>query len=434
MKLKTVAVLGVALLLGGCGGGSLGKLLNFGDKNTVLPGQRESVLPATPTKTDALIASEPVVIPVAQSNPNWTQPGGTPSHALHNLTIGPQPVRLFSVHAGEGSDKDGRLVTSPIVAGGRIYVLDTEAVARAFSADSGSLVWSRSLVPEHKDGRGAYGGGLASDGAHIYATTAFGEVIALDGASGTILWRKSIGDPIRAAPTVAGGKILFATVANEVHCLSAADGSELWTSQGVGQQASILASPSAAIDGETVVVPQTSGDVTAFHLSSGQALWTDTISSTDTSSSLANLNDIAARPVIDGGQVFAISHSGGFVSFDLKTGRRQWQRDLAGIHTPWISGEYVFLISGNNHLVAISRKEGGVRWIKDLPEGIWAGPVMGNGKLIAVSSEGNLVMISAQTGEVLNTITLGSKFFIDPIIAAGTIYLLADNGNLIALR
>ena len=163
-------------------------------------------------------------------------------------------------------------------------------------------------------------------------------------------------------------------------------------------------------------------------------MWTDTLASTDATSSLANLNDISARPVIDGGQVFAISHSGVFAAFDAGSGQRLWQRDLSGTHTPWVSGDYVFLITGRNKLVAVSRKTGGVRWIRELPAGNWSGPVMGGGKLIAASSGGALALVSAQTGELLTSIELGSKIYIDPIIASGTLYLLADDGDIIALR
>jgi outer membrane protein assembly factor BamB len=432
MKRQFFALAMIALLLLGCS--SAKDLLDFGNKDTVLPGQRESVLQNTQEVTDAAISSDPIVIPAAQTNPGWLQPGGNTSNALHNLTLSPQPVRAFAIHAGEGSSRNGRLTASPIVAAGRILVLDTKATVRAFSAESGGAAWTRSLVPEGKDGRGAFGGGLSSDGARIYATTAFGEALALDAASGAILWRKQVGSPIRAAPTVADGKMVFVSVANQVHCLSTSDGAELWTSQGVGESASVMTSTSAAIAGDTVVVPHTSGDVTAFRLSDGTPLWTDTLASTDTTSSLANLNDIAARPVIDGDQVFAISHSGSFVAFNAKNGGRDWQRELAGTQTPWVSGDYLFIITNRNKVAAISRKSGGVRWIKDLPAGVWTGPVMGGGKLIVASSEGSLVMLSAQTGEILNTIGLKSKIYIPPIIASGTIYLLSDDGDLIAMR
>ncbi len=305
---------------------------------------------------------------------------------------------------------------------------------RALSAESGGAVWAASLVPEGKDGKGAFGGGLASDGSRLYATTAFGEALALDMASGKIVWRKAVGTPIRSSPTVAAGRMVFVTSGNQIFCLSTADGSELWNSQGVGEQAAVIASTSPAISDDTVVVPLTSGDITALNLSSGAPLWTDSLASRDTTSSLANLNDISARPVIDNGQVFAVSHSGGFAAFDVASGQRQWQKELSGIHTPWVSGDYVFLIAGRNKLVAVARKSGGVRWIRELPAGNWSGPVMGGGRLIAASSEGALALLSPQTGDLLNSISLGSKVYIDPIIASGTLYILGDDGDIIALR
>jgi outer membrane protein assembly factor BamB len=326
------------------------------------------------------------------------------------------------------------LTASPIVVGGRLFVLDAEARVRALQADTGGSLWSKSLVPDGKDGKGAFGGGLASDGSRLYATTAFGEALALDLSSGQIIWRKSVGSPIRSSPTVSSGRMVFATSGNQIFCLATADGTEFWNSQGVGEQAAVIASTSPAISEDTVVVPLTSGDITALSLTSGAPLWTESLASMDASSSLANLNDISARPVIDGGQVFAISHSGVFAAFDAARGERLWQKELSGTHTPWVSGEYVFLITGRNKLVAVARKSGGVRWIRELPAGNWSGPVMGGGRLIAASSEGTLAMLSAQTGDLLTSIELGSKVYIDPIIASGTLYVLGDGGDIIALR
>jgi outer membrane protein assembly factor BamB len=424
----------LALLLAGCGT-SASKLLNFGkDDDVALPGKRESVLQNSSEAADQAIASDPIVIPAAQPNPSWSQPGGASSNALHNLLLNPQITRAFAASAGKGSNRNGRLTASPIVVSGRLFVLDAEARVRALSADTGSAMWTASLVPEGKDGKGAFGGGLASDGSRLYATTAFGEALALDMASGQVIWRKTIGTPIRSSPTVSAGRMVFVTSGNQIFCLSTNDGSELWNSQGIGEQAAVIASTSPAISEDTVVVPLTSGDITALNLSSGAPLWTDSLASTDTTSSLANLNDISARPVIDGGQVFAISHSGVFAAFDVQSGQRLWQRDLSGIHTPWVSGDYVFLITGRNKMVAVSRKSGGVRWIRELPAGNWSGPVMGGGKLIAASSEGALALVSAQTGDLLTSIKLGSKIYIDPIIASGTLYVLGDDGDIIALR
>jgi outer membrane protein assembly factor BamB len=430
-----VALVALGVLLGGCVAAEslIGKF--GGGSDEVLPGAREAVLQPNSPGAGESQASQPVVVPAAVSNADWTQPGGVASHAMHNLALGSNLNRAFAVNAGRGSDSYGRLTASPIVAGGRVFVLDSRAEVRAFSANDGAQVWSTSLVPEDGDGRGAFGGGLAADGSRLYAATAFGEVVALDIASGNVVWRKSFDAPIRGAPTVAGGRVYFATVSNDTHAIDAADGSSLWRYQGIGEQASTLASPSPVVADGHVVVPHTTGELVAFRTDDGVPVWTETLTSLQPSSSLANINDIAGRPVIADGQVYAVAHSGRLGAFMLKTGEPVWAQAISGTQMPWVAGDHAFVINGTATLAAVERGSGALRWTANLPGGgVWSGPVLGGGRLIAVSSTGLMASISPQTGEVLSTMELREEFFIAPVIANGTIYLLADSGKLIALR
>lgn len=405
-----------------------------GSDSDKLVGPRESVLGANDASR-VQAATEPVVIPAAISNQSWAQPGGVPSNVMQNLALNIDLRRVFAVSAGRGSDSDGRLTASPIIVGGRIYVVDSEAVVRAFSADAGGTLWTTSLVPQGNDGEGAFGGGLASDGARIYATTAFGEALALDAASGAILWRQKFDGPIRGAPTVADGRMYFVTITNEVNAVATADGASLWRYQGTGESASILSSSSPAVAGGVVVLPHTTGDLSAFNAADGRTLWSEALSASDPIAGASNLNDVAARPVMADGQVYAVAQSGRLAAFLATTGAQIWSQDISGNQTPWVAGEYVFMISGRKSLVAVQRSSGGLRWISDLPGGgVWSGPVIGGGRLIAVNSEGTLANISPQTGQLMSTLDLGSGLYIAPVIANGTIYLLGDDATLIALR
>ena len=399
----------------------------------VITGKREAVLQRS--GDNAGLATEPVVIPVAITNASWAQPGGVPSNTLQNLSLGRSLKRVFAVGAGTGSTRSGRLTAIPIVVGGRIYVLDAEANVRAFLANSGAPAWAVSLVPAGKDGEGAFGGGLASNGNMIFATTAFGEVVALNAATGGVVWRKQFSAPIKTAPTVANGQVFFVTVANEAYGLAAASGAQLWQSDGSGESASAISNTSPAVAGGIVVMPHTNGDLIAFGAGGGQRFWNVSLASTRAGSSVANLNAIAGRPVIAGGQVYAISNAGRMAAFDLKSGAEIWSREFSGNQTPWVSGEYIFVISQKRKMVAIARRTGAVKWIIDLPGGgIWAGPVMGGGRLLAVSSKGAMVSISPQTGQVINTRQAGDAFFIAPVIAGNTVYLLDNDANILALR
>ncbi len=399
----------------------------------VITGKREAVLQGSGQATG--LAKEPVVVPVATTNASWAQPGGVPSNALQNLSLGRSLNRVFTVKAGTGSTSSGRLTAMPIVVGGRIYVLDSQASVRAFSASSGASVWSVSLVPGGKDGEGAFGGGLASNGNQIFATTAFGEVVALNAATGSEIWRKKFPAPIKTAPTVANGQVFFVTVANEAYALTTTSGDQLWQSSGAGESASAISNTSPAVASGIVVAPHTNGDLIAFSAGSGQRFWNESLASSRAGASVANLNAIAGRPVISGGQVYAISNAGRMAAFDLKSGAETWSREFSGNQTPWVSGEYVFVISQKRRMVAIERRTGAVKWVVDLPGGgIWAGPVMGGGRLLAVSDKGVLASFSPQTGKTINTREAGDEFYIAPVIAGNTVYLLDNDANLLALR
>jgi outer membrane protein assembly factor BamB len=427
-------ILAISLFVSGCSSAS--HLLDgiTGEKDVVLPGKREAVLTSNDSAAGQNETStEPIVIPTAETNPNWPQPGGQATNSFGNLSAGATLARAWATSAGEGSTSTGRLVASPIIVGGVAYVLDSENNVTAIRASGGERLWKISLLPEGKS-TDAFGGGLASDGQRIYATSVYGEALALDASTGAVQWRKKLGAPVRAAPTVTDGAIYFTGSSNEVFALRASDGGELWKYQGTGGRATVASSPSPAVAQGIVVIPTTAGEITAFTASDGLEAWSDALNSNDPSATATNIGSVAARPVIEGGQVFAISNAGRMAAYSLKDGERQWSREISGSQTPWVAGDHVFVIVNGKSLMALSRRTGSVRWTKELPGKIWAGPVLGGGRLLAVSSDGQLASISAQTGEILNTTKIGDAFYIAPVIANGTVYLLSDDAELIALR
>ena len=65
---------------------------------------------------------------------------------------------------------------------------------------------------------------------------------------------------------------------------------------------------------------------------------------------------------------------------------------------------------------------------------VWAGPVMGGGQLIALSSTGIAMWVSAQDGQTRWQTNMSDKGYLGPIIAGNTVYLLTDDANLSAYR
>ncbi len=447
-RITGLMLLALAVLLGGCGVNDM----FFGEKDgPPLEGEREIVN----VETDKIQGEQGiggVSIPAARANASWAQPGGVASNAPGNLAASRGLNPLWRVDAGAGSTSSGRLTASPVVSGGRIFVIDARANVSAFSASGGKRMWRISLKPKNESAAEGYGGGVAAGAGRLFATTGFGTVNALDPATGRLIWTRKLGAPVRSSPTYHDGKLYLVTVDNRLYTLSAADGEVVWDFRRYAESAGVLGSPSPAIQGKRVVAPYSSGEIIAFDTETGKAVWADSFSRTRRMSPVAKLSSISGRPVIDRGTVFAISHSGRMGAVDMKSGNRLWARNIGGTQTPWVAGNSVFVVSLRGMLYALDRDSGKLRWSQNLNRDTgaqngkrkkkrkkkspasWAGPVLIDGRLLLVSSDGRMALISAQSGEVIGGRVIGGKYLIPPIVANGIVYLLSNSARLTAFR
>ena len=436
LKRTRLIATGVALAvtLGACGG-SIASLNPFKEREIPLPGERISVMkPQDSPSIDPAVRAKPVSLPPAKTNMAWSQPGGVASNAPGHLSWSASGATLWRASAGSGSSSGGRLTASPIVYQGKIFTLDAEGEVAAFSETSGDRQWRISLSPETESGEEGFGGGLAADGGKLFVVTGFGTAVALNTETGEVLWKKSVGAPIRTSPTAANGKIFFVTTNSRLFCLSAADGSEVWTFRGLPGKTSLISNVSPAVSGDTVVVPFTSGDVIAYRISEGKPAWVDSLVRKRGGSSMGALSD-PARPAIDKGVVFAVGHSGKMVAMTAKSGERLWSQNVRGTQTPWVAGNTVFVVDINGKLMALTRDTGKIRWITDLPESSrWNGPVLATDKLWLTSAEGVLVGVDPKTGQIASQVDLDVPVYIAPIVASNRMYILSDKARLYALN
>lgn len=439
--LKIGLMLAATIALSGCGESGpslpsipgLSSLIGESDKPP-LPGERVSVLSSDTTASTGNVESkEPVVLPAAQENASWSQPGGVASNAPGHLAYSGGAKTIWTDDAGAGSNSDGRITALPIVHGGKVFTLDREGRVTAFSMGGGT-VWKVNLAPDSEKAEGGFGGGLAAEGEKLYVATGFGTVVALNIGNGKPLWTKSLNVPIRASPTVASGKVFVVNSESELFALSAENGAQLWTSRGLPEGASVLSNVSPAVSGNTLVVSYASGEVVALDINSGQQRWTDSVTGGAVGPSLTTIGD-AARPVIVDGVVFAASRAGRIIATNLKSGDRVWSRDIRAVQTPWVAGSSVFVVDTNSRMYALDRKSGKVKWTTTLPAAKgWSGPTLAGGKLWVASNKGLLVGVDATTGQVATQRDLENAVYISPIVANGRMFVLTDKARLIAMN
>ncbi|MET0274707.1 MAG: PQQ-binding-like beta-propeller repeat protein [Phenylobacterium sp.] len=457
-RTRFLAVLLIAAL-GASGCSTVSRLNPFKGKEAkeVAEGERISIVPADQRlePTEALKGVD-FALPAPAAAADWPLPGGSLEQSMGHLDAAPGLSVAWRKGFGKGSKGGAHVTAPPIAAAGRVYVMDAEASVSAYDAQSGSQVWRTSVRPsgERRD-REAFGGGLAFSEGKIYVTSGYRLVAQLDAATGAKGWVTRTGEPIHAAPTVTGGRVIAVALDNTLLTFDTANGTPSWTYQALSESARILSASSPAVSGDTVVASFGSGELVALRSSNGNDLWNEALSRASRTSALSEIRDIPGRPVIYQGDVFAVSHSGVFAATDLRTGQARWSLPVVGITTPWPAGDVVYVVSKAGEVVCASRENGQIYWMTDLNAGfsskkkrggffgiggqkvtrpIWSSPLLANNRLILVGQTGELVALNAKTGVEERRVKLGSPALIGPIAAGNTIYVATDSAQLIALR
>lgn len=437
--MRSGALLAGIALLGGCGiiGGKKG-----GPKTPVV-GKRTSILTTEQgVEVDPTLAPVTVTLPDAVPNDEWSQPGGNQSKAMGNVALGASPSQAWTANIA-GSTPRARLASSPVISGGKLFVIDADARIIAMDAQTGARLW-QTAMPAEGNGRSLFGGGVSVVGDRVFASTGVGDVAALNVADGAILWKKRPGGPLRGAPTLANGHVYVMSQDNQIFALNQTDGETQWTESATLQVTAVFGVAAPAAAQGTVIAGYSSGELNAYRYENGRTLWGDALSRTSISTAVATLTDIDADPVIDRGRVFAIGQGGRMASYELVSGQRLWEINIAGISTPAVAGEWVFVVTDDAKLLCVARATGKIRWISQLNRWRkakkktgairWTGPVLAGNRLILVSTQGDLLYVDPATGTVQTAKDLDRSMSLSPVVANNTLYILADDGKLTALR
>ncbi|MBU7580054.1 MAG: PQQ-binding-like beta-propeller repeat protein [Porphyrobacter sp.] len=444
-KILRAALLAGVLAAGltGCKGGLFG---GGKDKTTPTVGNRVPILSRIESgaEVDPALAAISVVLPPQRANTEWAQAGGAAGKSYGHLALSENPAKIWTARVA-GSTNRMRLAAAPVIGGGKLFAEGTDGVITAFDKNTGAKLWSRSDADITKNqAPSAFGGGVSYEAGKLYATNGVGDVKALNAETGEVLWKVKPAGPLRGSPTIAFGQLFVMTQDNQLIALNIADGSLVWDESGSNTQSGVFGVAAPAAGQGTIVAGYSSGELTAYRYENGRSLWSDALARTNISTTVGSITDIDADPIIDSGRVYALGQGGRMAAYELVTGQRIWELNLAGISTPAIAGEWIFTLTDDARLLAIARSSGRVRWITQLQrfkdekdkEGpiFWTGPVLAGGHLWVASSRGEVWKVSAGEGSATLFAKLDQPVSLAPVVADGVLYLLDDSGTIHAWK
>ena len=389
--------------------------------------------------------SAPISIPGAVANAEWGHKGGSAQHSGPNGQLSGAPQLMWSVKIGAGNNRGNRVEAAPVVSGGRVFVMDARSTVSAVTL-GGALVWQKDMSAEFDRGGGASGGGLAAAGGRVYATTGFGEVIAIEAASGAVVWRQRLDAPSNAAPTVDGKQVLVISRDGAATALATDTGRILWQAPGTPDAAGVVGAGSPAVSGDQVILPFSSGEVTAIAADGGARVWGAAVAGKRLGRAYAGYGDLTGDPVVSGGVVYIGSAAGRTVAIDAKTGMRIWTTNEGAMNPPLVVGGSVFVVNDEARLVRLDASTGEVIWAQAMPyyvkdkakkqKAITAhyGPVLAGGRIAVVSGDGQLRLFSPTDGSLIGGTALPGGAASAPALAGGMLFVVNKGGQLLAFR
>jgi len=243
---------------------------------------------------------------------------------------------------------------APTVGGGRVYAVTHDNQMLALDADDGSLVWDQVGIAESAGMLGA--ASPAFDGATVVMALSSGELIALRGGNGRILWQDALSSSRRLTP--------LATLAD-------IDGAPV-------------------IDRGKVYALSHAGSMVAIDMRTGERSW---------EADVAGVN----MPVIAGNFGFLTTIDGQIICVALGDGRIRWvtqlqrfqdqekRRDLIKWNGPVLAGDRLLVTSSHGYAMSVSPYTGEVLSGINLPAGSSTPPIVVDGTFIVLTDSGELV-------------------------------------------
>ncbi|PZQ99795.1 MAG: quinoprotein [Cereibacter sphaeroides] len=445
--MRNVALAGLTLILflGACA-----------EKEVILQGERfdtrtpldESIptegqpAPRAPAQQNR---SEPISLGAPVALGEWTHRGSNVRHLPPNSAISSQPVRIWTADIGEADSRRYRISTIPVVAGGRVFTMDARTTVTATST-GGGMLWQVNLAPNADRGNVAAGGGLAYGEGKLFVTSAFGELLAIDPATGGVIWRQRVTGPMTGAPTVADGIVYAVARDNSAWAVNAADGKILWQFAGSPTQGGMVGGSGPAVTDRLVLFPLPNGQLVAAMRQGGFEMWRASVVGNRLGRAYALASDITADPVVAGNVTFVGNSAGRTVALDTASGEQIWAATEGAVDSVAVGGGSVFLVNDQAQLVRLNAATGEVIWTAPMPyfvndkpqrrETIYAhyGPVLAGGRVVVASSDGLLRFFSPTDGALVGTAELPGGAATPPVVVGGTIYVVSTKGQLHAFR
>jgi outer membrane protein assembly factor BamB len=260
-----------------------------------------------------------------------------------------------------------------------------------------------------------------------------GNVYAFDD-TGKQLWSVNIGSEVLSEPVVAGGIVIVRALDNRFIGLDAQTGARKWSYQRPQSALSLrVGYGMLPINNEVVVTGFSGGRFGMIAITNGGLIWETPISFPKGFSEIERLNDVTAKPSLEGDVVCAVSYQGRIGCGQIRTGNLLWFKDFSSYTGTAQSTDMVFSANEKSNITAFASKDGTQLWentkltYRDVGEPLAVGKV-----LLMGDAEGYVHAFSQASGENIARFRHDSSPITAAPISVGGLILIQSQGGKLA--
>ncbi|CAJ93456.1 outer membrane protein assembly factor BamB [Cupriavidus necator] len=319
--------------------------------------------------------------------------------------------------------KSGPYSMQPAAAGNNVYVSSNNGNVMALEGASGRVLWKSKADLDLTSGPG-------SDGSVTAVAGEKGAIYAFD-ASGKQIWKKQVNGEVLSAPLVGNGLVVVRTTDTRVFGLDAETGERRWIYQRSQTPLNLRAAMGMVFAGDGIVMGFPGGKLGVLTPGNGVLRWESAVSYPKGVSEIERLNDVTGLPMVSGRQVCATTFQGRVACLELASGQPQWGKDFSSPSGPAQDDNAIYASDEQSVVHAFDRQNGNERWKNnDLRNRRLGAPLALGRSVVMGDFEGYVHFLSREDGQVIARMkTDGSAITAAPVVAGQTLVIQTRDGD-----
>lgn len=348
--------------------------------------------------------------------------------AMFSSSTKPQPAALQAVSGAVSAKQAWNARIGPInfpldvqVMGATVFVAGSDGSVAALNGLTGSDIWRTNVGSP-------IAAGVGSDGKVAAVITQNNDVVALQ--DGREIWRQKLSAQAYTSPFVAGGRVFVLAADRSVNAFDGQTGRKLWIQQRPNEPLVLRQSGVILAVGDTLVVGL-SGRLAGLNPSNGSVRWEAPIASPRGINDVERLVDLVGRASRDGDIVCARAFQAAVGCVNTAKGNLLWTKPANGSHGIHGDDRFLFGTESDGTVQAWRRTDGERTWTTDgLRHRSLTAPLVVGRSLAIGDFAGFVHFLSREDGAALNRLTTdGSAIVAAPVMAGNTLIAVTRNGG-----